>query len=370
MNKLTKAILVSSLALMAALAGCKTGMFAPRSGQLFQTTRMCPGPGSFVYTAPLMMGVWGVQKRGGEWTIPIGIVGIPIAAAGFVVDECVVSPLVDLVCLPYDLCQPKRSFYIRVVDEFGQPVPGAKVKGRIQKADYFWMGEEKFSEITDAAGEISLDGTFHLKGHCWVSCPDYASWWNCKDFKTAEVKPGPDGRIVLLFVLPKANPGGWEAKKDISREEVLKLLLGKWSADHESRVWLQHGFNCRYANDLDRHCLTLETSGKVDSHVPAGYGCYFGDIDTSSDWNAGRYSVWTLEAKDDVGEIKARRDHELFPSGWLWRVHLSKGPKNTTCSDSYYLGEDEKGLYLSPGPFSEWDGLSEKLSLKFRKVTE
>ena len=133
MNKLTKAILVSSLALMAALAGCKTGMFAPRTGQLFQTTRMCPGPGSFVYTTPLMMGVWGVQKRGGEWTIPIGIVGIPIAAAGFVVDECVVSPLVDLVCLPYDLCQPKRNFYIRVVDEFDQPVPGAKVRGVSKK---------------------------------------------------------------------------------------------------------------------------------------------------------------------------------------------------------------------------------------------
>ena len=159
-------------------------------------------------------------------------------------------------------------------------------------------------------------------------------------------------------------------QQEVQDKEVLKLLLGKWSADHESRVWLQHGFNCRYANDLDRHCLTLETSGKVDSHVPAGYGCYFGDIDTSSDWNAGRYSVWTLEGKDDVDAAKARKDDDLLPSGWLWRVHLSKGPKNTTCSDSYYLGEDEKGLYLSPGPFSVWDGLSEKLSLKYRKVTE
>ena len=98
MKPFARIALVSSLALMAALAGCKTGMFAPRTGQLFQTTRMCPGPGSFVYTTPLMMGVWGVQKRGGEWTIPIGIVGIPIAAAGFVVDECVVSPLAWSAC--------------------------------------------------------------------------------------------------------------------------------------------------------------------------------------------------------------------------------------------------------------------------------
>ena len=371
MKKLTKAILGLSLTLVMALTGCKTGMFAPRTGQLFQTTRMCPGPGSFVYTAPLMVWVWGVQKRGGEWTIPIGIVGLPIAAAGFVVDECVVSPLVDLVCLPYDLCQPKRSFYIRVVDEFGKPISGVKVWGRLEKADYYWMGEEKFKETTDAAGEISLDGTFPIKGHCWASCPDYASWWNHKKFKTVEVKPGSDGRIVIQFVLPKANPGGWKAKKDISREEVLKLLPGKWSADHESRVWLQHGFNCRYANDLDRHCFTLEASGKVDSHVPHEYEFYFGA--RHDDWDPRIYSVWTLEGKDDVDEAKARRNHERLPSGWLWRVHLSDGSKNTICSDSYYLGEDEKGLYLSPGPFSEWKSLSdlsEKLSLKYRKVKE
>ena len=223
-RRVAAAVAVSAMMLF---GGCKTGMFAPRTGQLFQTTRMCPGPGSFVYTTPLMMGVWGVQKSGGEWTIPIGIVGLPIAAAGFVVDECVVSPLVDLVCLPYDLCQPKRSFYIRVVDEFGKPISGVKVWGRFEKADYCWMGEEKFKEITDAAGEISLDGTFPMEGHCWVSCPDYASWWNHKKFKTAEVKPCSDGRIVIQFVLPKANPGGWKSKKDISREEVLKLLSGK-----------------------------------------------------------------------------------------------------------------------------------------------
>lgn len=355
---------------VAVLSGCKTGMFAPRSGQLFQTTRMCPGPGSLVYTAPLMMGVWGVQKRGGEWTIPIGIVGIPIAATGFVVDECVVSPLVDLVCLPYDLCQPKRSFYIRVVDEFGQPVPGAKVRGSVKKADYYWLPGEDFSETTDAAGEILLDGTFHLEGYCWVSCPDYASWWQHKNFKTAEVMPDYDGRIVIQFVLPKANPGGWTAKKDISREEVLKLLPGKWSADHQSRVWLRHGFGCRYANDLDRHCLMLDASGKVDSHAPSGYRYYFGDIDTSSSWNAGRYSAWRLQGKDDVDEAKeAHRNCERFPPGWVWRIHLSEGPKNTTSSDNYYLGEDEKGMYLSPGPFSERDNLR-KLSLKYRKVVE
>ncbi len=43
MKKPTKAIFVLSLALMVALTGCKTGIFAPRTGELFQTTRMGPG---------------------------------------------------------------------------------------------------------------------------------------------------------------------------------------------------------------------------------------------------------------------------------------------------------------------------------------
>jgi hypothetical protein len=348
---------------MVALTGCKTGMFAPRTGELFQTTRMCPGPGLYIYTAPLMVWVWGVQKRGGEWTIPIGIVGIPIAAAGFVVDECVVSPLVDLVCLPYDLCQPYHGCYLRIVDEDGRPVQGAKIHG------HFDLVGKAFSGTTDAAGEFKINRLHDVKGYFWASCDNHASWYQGRDFDVANAKAESDGKIVFQYALSKMNPGGWKAKKDISREEVLKLLPGKWSVDHESRVWLQHGFNCRYANDCNRHCLTLEASGKVDSHVPQEYEFYFG-ARNHSDWNAGIYSAWRLQGKDDVDEAKARRNHERLPSGWLWRVHLSDGPKNTSCSDSYYLGEDEKGLYLSPGPFSEWDSLSEKLSLKYRKVKE
>ena len=355
---LRRLVLVSSLALATMFSGCKTGMFAPRSGELFQTTRMCPGPGLYIYTAPLMVWVWGVQKRGGEWTIPIGIVGLPIAAVGFVVDECVVSPLVDLVCLPYDLCQPYHGCYLRIVDENGLPVQGAEIYG-------CYCGDA-FSGTTDTAGEFKINRLHNVKGHFWASCDNHASWYQGRDFDVANAKAESDGKIVFQYTLSKMNPGGWKAKKDISREEVLKLLPGKWSADHESRVWLQHGFNCRYANDLDRHCFTLEASGKVDSHVPHEYEFYFG----ARHWDHGIYSVWTLEGKDDVDEAKARRNHERLPSGWLWRVHLSNGPKNTICSDSYYLGEDEKGPYLSPGPFSEWKSLSEKLSLKYRKVTE
>jgi len=36
--------------------------------------------------------------------------------------------------------------------------------------------------------------------------------------------------------------------------------------------------------------------------------------------------------------------------------------------DEYYLGEDEKGIYLSPG--FHCDFIGPEITLKFRKVTE
>ncbi len=361
-----KKSILTVLAAGLVLAGCKTGMLAPRTGELFQTTRMCPGPGSQVYTAPLMIWVWGVQKRGGEWTIPIGIVGIPIAAAGFVVDECVVSPLVDLVCLPYDLSITKRCIYIRIVDEFGTPVTGVKVRGWIKKIDYLWSGHEDLSRTTDDAGEIELEAPFDIKGHIFVSHPDCASWWNGKDLNIADSNPGSDGRIVFQFVLPRANPGAWNPKSDISREDVLKLLPGKWTADTESRLWLQYGFNCKYANDLDRHLVVLDASGSVVARVPGGYEFYFG-----RDAPEHSYSAWRLEREGEISKSKSSRDDDGTPSDWTWRVHLFQPDQDyLTRSDNYYLGEDEKGVYLSPGPFTSWGDLSEKLSLKFRKVKE
>ena len=41
------------------------------------------------------------------------------------------SPLTDIVCLPYDLCQPNHGFYIRIVDEDGKPVPNVRVYGGV-----------------------------------------------------------------------------------------------------------------------------------------------------------------------------------------------------------------------------------------------
>lgn len=53
---------------------------------------------------------------------------------------------------------------------------------------------------------------------------------------------------------------------------------------------------------------------------------------------------------------------------WLWAVRLSKDDHKYSVQDEYYLGEDEKGLYLSPGFHCE--SVGPKITLKFRKVAE
>ena len=357
-----RAVLVA-LAAVAMLGGCETGMFAPRTGELFQTTRMGPGgPGAAVYMAPLFAGIWGGQKSGCQWMVPLLIPGVPIAAAGYVVDQFVVSPLVDVICLPYDLCQPNHGFYIRIVDEKGRPVSGATLKGAI---DGFLSGTT-ISGTTDEAGEFYVSKLLNVSGYVDASCQDYTPWWNYHHFKTKDAKPGSDGRIAFQFVLSKITPGAWKAKSDISRDDVLKLLPGKWSADPESRRWLSDGFECEVADKPDRHCFTLDAAGTVVSRIPVGYYFYFGHSNICDASVAGCYSNWSLERKG----MTRNRDRDMddyCPKEWTWRIHLAR--KNKTSSDYYYLGEDEEGLYLSPGPFGS-GSVCEKVSLKFRKVKE
>ena len=365
MKKPTKTIFVLSLALMVALTGCKTGMFAPRTGELFQTTRMGPGLCANVFGAPLGLGIWGAQKSGCEWMIVFVVPGLPLAAVGFVADVCVISPLVDIACLPYDLCQPYHGCYLRIVDEDGRPVQGAEIDG------HFDLGGDAFSGTTDAAGEFKINRLHNVKGVFWASCDNHASWFQCSKFDVVNAKAEPDGKIVFQYTLSKMNPGGWKAKKDISREELQKLVPGKWSADKESRRWLMDGFNCSFANDPGRHCFILDASGSAVAYVPFNYMYYFGGKDKSK--LGPRYSSWSIRRNGDVAVGKDDPCRNDPPAEWVWRIRLAENSdvnKFRGWSSGYYLGEDEKGIYLSPGPFSSAKRLSEKLSIKYRKVTE
>ena len=367
MKSFARITLVSSLALATMFSGCKTGMFAPRTGELFQTTRNGPGLCADVFGAPLGLGIWGAQKSGYEWMIVFVVPGLPLAAVGFVADVCVISPLVDIVCLPYDLCQPYHGCYLRIVDEDGRPVQGAKIHG------HFDLVGKAFSGTTDAVGEFKINRLHDVKGYFLASCDNHASWYQSRDFDVANAKAESDGKIVFQYTLSKMNPGGWKAKKDISREELQKLIPGKWSADKESRRWLMDGFNCSFANDPGRYCLTLDESGSAVAYVPFpfGYRSYFGGKDKSK--LEPPYSSWSIQRNGNVTGGKDDSYRNEPPAEWVWRIRLAENTDANTFSGwsgGYYLGEDEKGIYLSPGPFSSAERLSEKLSIKYRKVGE
>ena len=48
-------------------------------------------------------------------------------------------------------------------------------------------------------------------------------------------------------------------------------------------------------------------------------------------------------------------------------MRLSKDKGEYSSQDEYYLGEDDKGIYLAPGLHEEFVGFPD-LALKFRKV--
>lgn len=368
LNQFTRWVDKVLLALLAMImGGCQVldrSMFAPRTGEIFQTTRMGPAAGAGLYCMVMSMGIWGAQKRGTEWMLPLALVGLPIAVAGFIVDEGIISPLTDLVCLPYDLSQTNHGFYIRIVDEYGEPVPGAKLNGRIIYYNFF--GDIEFAGETDAAGEFYISKLKNVRGYCWANeTPGHTPWHQGRDFEVKNAKPEADGRIVFQFVQAKANPGGWQAKRDLVRTEVLSMLLGKWSADKASRRWLRDGFNCPDANAPDRYCFVLDDSGKATACVPNGYAFHSGIIDDNSRRHGLGHSTWTLV---EQGEEKKRWHDSPPKSGWQWAVALLQIRESGRAPSHglYYLGEDEKGIYLSPGPFDHIT--KDAVVLKYRKV--
>ena len=113
-------------------------VFEPRSGELFQTTRN--GPGEIAL----------YQLVFGAFTFPIGLPLIITGGACAIVDELVVFPVIDLVCLPYDLSQPRHGYFIRVTDDDGNPLEG--VKFSVLSHDGAFLG--RIDEVTDERGEI------------------------------------------------------------------------------------------------------------------------------------------------------------------------------------------------------------------------
>ena len=89
-------------------------LFSERSGEIFQATREGPGE--------LALGLIYV----GVFIPPVGIATVPAGIAVAAVDELVVSPVVDLCCLPYDLAQPRPALVLLVAIRPAPPRDNAR----------------------------------------------------------------------------------------------------------------------------------------------------------------------------------------------------------------------------------------------------
>ena len=165
-------------------------LFSERSGEIFQATREGPGE--------LALGLIYV----GVIIPPVGLATVPAGIAVAVVDELVVSPVVDLCCLPYDLAQPRHGFVLRVRDADGKPVAGARFFANMSTRSLI---EDVVREATDENGEIFISklNRVALK-HVTISADGYYGYrdddsWHCVYKK----QPGEDGRIVLDFIMKR-----------------------------------------------------------------------------------------------------------------------------------------------------------------------
>jgi hypothetical protein len=365
--------LLAAVVLLAS-GGCQSmkenGILSPRSGELFQTTRM--GPGKTTESC-CMVTVWGLfaASEGHSFGYLVALAGLPLALPAYIVDECVVSPLTDIVCLPYDLCQPNHGFYIRIVDEDGKPVPNVRVSGGVDTGmdNLLELDESSFDGKTDKAGEFLVSRLFGKPtGSFRASALGYMPWYFPKNIKLDGVKPEADGRIVLQYVVKKSDLGTWKAKTDMTREEILSILPGKWSADSETRKLLATELSWPSTDDPDKHCFTIDPAGSVVSRVPEDYRSAFC---RDNPWrNGDKFVIWKLHRKGEL-ELKwnaKEQEDWLWAVRLIWTIPLTKSKGEYSIQDEYYLGEDEKGIYLSPGFHSDFIG--PEITLKFRKVTE
>lgn len=195
---LGKLVLAGSL-LAGASSPCLAGIFTPRSGEFFQTTREGPGCAALF---PLAFGIY---------FPPAGVVLVPIGTALAAIDELVISPAVDLVCLPYDALCPNHGYYLRFVDEDGKPIPGVNFSA----TSYYGVGISSriTDEVSDADGEIYIPRLSEDHHITWISAtkegyydftplslPGHSDNFT---FHPAKSTPGDDGRIVCQLTLRK-----------------------------------------------------------------------------------------------------------------------------------------------------------------------
>ena len=347
--------------------GCQSmkenGILSPRSGELFQTTKMGTGVVASSCVFPTVLGWFYVQK-GDLLGLPIAIVSSPFAIVATVLDIGVVSPLTDLACLPYDLSQPQHGFYIRIVDEDGKPIPGARISGSVENdEDSHLLSTTDLSGTTDKSGEFYVGRLFKCHGSMSAKASGYAPWLGsesirlpknekCSGGQTAVTNAIPTGeRIVLQYVMKRSNVGDWNQKSDLSREEVEKLCVGTWRPDEDA---------CKF--------IELRSDGTAVCHAPGRY--YKSSVSSLYSHELRHFQkpfAWTVE-RNEASPWRPVSGNAWILMRWTWRARLSVvDEKEKHRKDvRYYLGEDDKGVYLAAECEDYY--VPPRCILKFRKV--
>ena len=280
-------------------------LFSDRSGELFQATREGPGE--------LSLGLFYI----GLLIPPIGLATVPAGIAVGAVDELVVSPVVDLCCLPYDLAQPRHGFVLRVRDADGNPVPGASFFANMSTRSLI---EDVIRETTDENGEIFISKlnyvalkfvTISAKGY--YDYREYDGPYHC----VYEKQTGEDGRIVLDFVMKRKIRPVEKVKAAIEIPDSLRWQSAEMFFDCEKGDWLPpHGKG--RVPDLK---LTRELECKDDTKPRAAYrqtirieavGKGNGFLRDTCNWYDGMPGAYQIPAG-------ARFEDQLEPAVYCWQ---------------------------------------------------
>ena len=366
--------------------GCQSmkenGMLSPRSGELFQTTKMGTGVVASSCVFPTALG-WLAMQKGHLIGLPVAIIFSPFAIVAPVLDLGVVSPLTDLACLPYDLSQPQHGFYIRIVDEDGKPIPGAQISGSVENDGYgHLLSTTDLSGTTDEAGEFYVGRLFKCKGSMEAKASGYAPWLGsesirlpknekCSGGQTAVTNAIPTGeRIVLQYVMKRSNVGDWNQKSDLSREEVEKLCVGTWRPDEDACKFIvdELGMKTGQENPAE-HWIELRSDGTAVCHAPGRY--YKSSVSSLYSHELRHFQdpfAWTVERNEASPWRLVSSGNAWVLMPWTWRARLfvvdEKG--NHRKDVRYYLGEDDKGVYLAAECEDYY--IPPRCILKFRKV--
>lgn len=225
--------IVILLALASAEVRAQPQILEPRSGELFQTTRSGPGD------------IASFQMAAGVFLFPVGLPLIVTGGVCAIVDELVVSPVVDLVCLPYDLSRPRHGYFIRVTDDEGRPVAGAELSA-VSHVSH--ISSVSMKEVTDDHGEIyaSRLSRQHYIDNIRLSKDGFyesSSVVNLRSartsFRPSEARPDADGRIVFNLRLRRiSHPVEMVASSLDVPKAVYERMSTALFFDCEKGAWL------------------------------------------------------------------------------------------------------------------------------------